>query len=375
MINDLQNWLLNSDIRIKNGDYSGGFYGWKNMIEVNDINKFPFIYNEVTGYSFSSFSHIYSEFKNSQCLIAMKESLEYIKKNLNENNLLNTGKRTNKDFKEKGEIENQIYLFDNGIIMSGLINYYKVIKDQEICNIAKEMGDSLIKYFFNGYNISNALLDVDLLPIDYGLEKWSTKIGSYHAKVGIGFNDLYNITRNKKYLIICKNICDFAVGLQNYDGSFLNNPGKFNNIFLHPHLYACEGLTYVGYAQKNKEWLISGLKGIEWTLSKLTTNGGVPRSNIDNTDQADCTSQLLRLLLLYYKDLNKYLKIPNENIDNAINLLYNRIIDFFIESEGAIKYTNHSNFVCTWCTMFVLQALILLYKKSNQETNLTEFFV
>lgn len=378
LVKDLENWLLNSDIRIKEGDDCGGFFGWKNIEAADKASKYPFIYNEVIGYSLSCFSYLYAETKKIEYIQSMRQAIEYVKKNITKDNLLNTGKRKDKDFREKGAIENQIYFFDNGIILAGLLNYYKVTRDQEVFKMAEELANALIKYFFKNNQIHSALLDINLSPSKYGLEKWSTRIGSYHAKLGMGFIDLYNITGNKTYLKICDNLCELAINMQNTDGSFLNNLGKNNQIYLHPHLYTCEGLTYVGSLKNDRKLLITGLKGIEWALSNMTITGGVPRSNIDRIDQADCTSQLLRLLLLYGKELEVYLKVPNDKIESAIDTLHNRIEIFFIESEKAIKYNDHSNFACTWCSMFTLQALVLWTKRNNNNGvhhSKIEFFV
>lgn len=377
LVKDLENWLLNSDIRIKKGDDCGAFFGWKNIEASDKASKYPFIYNEITGYSLSCFSYLYTETNEIEYIKSMKQTVEYIEKNMT-NNLLNTGKRKHKEFKEKGIIENQIYSFDNGIVLAGLLNYYKITKDQAVCKMAEELANALIRHFFKNDQIHYALLDVNLSPIKYGLEKWSTRIGSYHAKLGIGFIDLYSITGNKTYLKICDSLCKFALSMQNNEGSFLNNLDKNNQIYLHPHLYTCEGLTYVGSLKNDRKLLIKGLKGIEWALSNMTITGGVPRSNIDRTDQADCTSQLLRLLLLYSKELEVHLKLADDKIERAIDTLHNRIMSFFIDSEKAIKYNEHSNFACTWCSMFTLQAVDLWNKRNNNKAvhpSKIEFFV
>jgi len=380
MESELEKWLLNSNIRLKAGENCGGFYGWKNMLADNELSKYPFIYNEIIGYSFSIFSYMYSESKKGEHLNAMKESFEYIKKNITKNNLLNAGKRIDTRFKEKGDIEKQIYSFDNGMIIAGLINYYKITKYQEVYEIALKMADSLIKNFFKNHKICHALLDINLNPTSYSMEKWSSTIGSFHAKVGIGYSDLFDITGNKEYLRICYGLSELAINMQEPEGSFLNNQDNRNDIFLHPHLYACEGLTYIGSSLNDRRLFNAGLKGIEWAISTITDTGGVPRSKVQLIDQADCTSQLLRLLLLYDDALNYYSKISFEKIEKSIELLYNRIIKFFIQSEGAVKYNDSSEFACTWCSMFSLQALILLAKrnkKQNENKRLyrNEFFV
>ena len=377
MIEKLESWLLNS-IRVKEGENCGAMYGWKNIHAPNEAAKYPFIYNEIVGYSLSIFSFLYSETKKNDYLLAIGDSLGYIKRNITTKNLLNTGKIIDTNFTQKGDMEKQIYSFDNGMIIAGLINYYKISKSQEVYDLILRMVNSLIKYFFKEHKLRYALLDNNLRITNYGLEKWSSKIGSFHAKVGIGFTDLYKITGNCEYLKISYGLCELAMDLQEPDGSFLNNENNRDCIFLHPHLYACEGLTYIGSSLSDNKLLNSGLRGIEWAISTITETGGVPRNNRQSLDQADCTSQLLRLLLLYRDNLVSFSKLLSEKVEQCIEILYERIKSFFIQSEGGVRYDDCSEFACTWCNMFSTQALILLAKrKKNQymNTDRLEFFV
>ena len=61
-------WLLYSDIRIKSGLDTGAMYGWKNI----NPTSYPFIYNEIVGYSITAFSWIYSELGSVAALDATK---------------------------------------------------------------------------------------------------------------------------------------------------------------------------------------------------------------------------------------------------------------------------------------------------------------
>ena len=58
----------------------------------------------------------------------------------------------------KGDLENQIYSFDNGIIIAGLANLYSISTQVKILDLAKRMADALINKFFDG-NKMIALLD------------------------------------------------------------------------------------------------------------------------------------------------------------------------------------------------------------------------
>ena len=133
--------------------------------------------------------------------------------------------------------------------------------------------------------------------------KWSTIPGAYHSKLSLGFLELSKLTGNPNYAKISDAICDFAISLQKSDGSFKTGPDS-EITYLHPHLYACEGLIYSRVSQSNDKHLKSGLRGIVWAVTQLTDRGGLPRDNPGiSVEQSDVMCQLLRLLILCYSDL------------------------------------------------------------------------
>ncbi len=140
------NWLLNSDIRIKEGEDKGALYGWKDLTN----SSYPFIYSEIVGYAITCFSWIYIEKTNDQALIAARESSLWIRNNMR-SDVLTAGKLTrNTKFDLKGDLSNQVYTFDNGMILIGLLNLYKLDKDPENLQASIKMADTLIDKFFDG---------------------------------------------------------------------------------------------------------------------------------------------------------------------------------------------------------------------------------
>jgi hypothetical protein len=75
-------------------------------------------------------------------------------------------------------------------------------------------------------------------------------------------------------------------------------------------------------------------------------------------EQSDCTAQLLRLLTIFSHDMHHCRGFPKKKITNLMNTIFEGLKGFFIESEGAFSYDLSSNYACTWCNMFGLQALI-----------------
>jgi Glycosyl hydrolase family 47 len=350
-------WLLNSGIRIKGGTDKGALYGWKYL----NPPSYPFVYSEITGYAISCFLWIYTELGKIEALQAAKDAAQWIIKNTNSESLLVSGYTKQENFVEKGDLSNQIYLFDNGMVLAGLVNLHKISKKKDLLTLACRMADSLIKYFFKGSTISLALVDKFYKPMELTENKWSTIPGAYHSKLSLGFLELSKLTGNPNYVKISNAICDFAVSLQKSDGRFQTNPHS-NISYLHPHLYACEGLIYSGVFQSIERYLKSGIKGIVWAAQHLNNKGGLPRDSSEGSvEQSDVMCQLLRLLILCRSDLVELL--GQASLTNTIDKLHNRILDFCITSHdinrGSVKYQIGLDSACSWCAMFCIQALRL----------------
>jgi hypothetical protein len=386
-------WLLYSGIQITEGQDKGAVYGWKNLSTGSSSlssYSYPFIYSEITGYAVTFFSWVYSELKTEESLEAAKLSADWIIRNVllsssATSSLLVAGRIKEDNFKDKGNLSNQIYAFDNGMIIIGLLNLYKLTKDSTVLSTAENMTKSLIRYFFDDPSsskvITAALLDTNFKTVSYGKGKWSTVPGPYHSKLALALLPLYHITNNNLYRETTESLCNFTISLQKPDGRFITNPGSKDLTFLHPHLYACEGLIYVGITLRNTEYFVSGLKGLAWAVKQIKPNGGLPRSTQEqDIEQSDCMAQLLRLLIMCNSDLLSELLNKNDAaalvVDTAIELLYKRLLDFYVSEEpdrvghsrGAMKYQINIESLCTWCTMFSSQALRLYQRRKNNQT-------
>jgi len=366
-------WLLNSDIRIKDGKNKGALFGWKNL---NPIS-FPFIYSEITGYSITCFSWIYSQYSNKYALQAAKDASEWIIKNMRSYILVARLSDSNKSDQTKS----LYYAFDNGMIMIGLLNLYKIIKDPKLLKIAEYMGKTLIDRFFDGSKLT-ARLDELYNPIteneNGGTVKWSTISGSYHSKLSIGLLELSRLTNNKLFKEVSDSICDYSITLQKSNGQFITNP-ESDITYLHPHLYSCEGLIYSGLSQSMHSHYSAGLRGIRWAMDYALSSmkGGLPSNTGEGSlEQSDCTAQLLRLLILCRSQLEKSVDISE--LDNLINRLLLRLFDFYIstgEDRGGMKYHLNLDSACSWCTMFSMQALHIWKIRGSENVKWIEYFV
>ncbi len=356
-------WLLHSGIKIEDGIDKGALYGWKYL----DPPSYPFVYSEITGYAISCYSWIYSELGRQDALEAAKQAAEWVMRKMDSEYLLVAGYRRLDTFTEKGDLSNQIYLFDNGMVMNGLINMYRLTGKENFLTSARNMADSLIKYFFKNSTINLALIDKLHRP-EKGLKsKWSAAAGSHHSKISLGLLKLSKFEGNPIYKKFSNSVCNHAISLQNSDGSFATDSNS-NIIHTHPHLYACEGLVYSGIFLSNEEYFMAGLRGIIWAINQLNDKGGLTKENSKaSIEQSDIISQLLRLVILCHSHLLKF--FDRSTLTNTINNLHERILTFCILSNdvnsGGIKYQANLESTCSWCTMFCMQALWLWWKKTN----------
>ena len=374
ILQDNVNWLLHSDIRIKDGQNKGALFGWKNL----NPKSFPFIYSEITGYAVTSFSWIYSSLGNALALQAARESAEWIQRNMQSNLLV---ARPPALGIEPNDLSKLFYSFDNGMIVIGLVNLYKITNDVNNLLLAEKITQALIGRFFDGEKLT-ARLDNSYNPMmkenTNGVVKWSTISGAYHAKLSLALLELSRLTNNPTYSKVSNSICDYAVKLQSSEGQFITNPGS-DIVFLHPHLYACEGLIYSGIIQSNEGHHRVGLKGILWAIeqAEASKRGGLcSKTAGDAVEQSDCTAQLLRLLILCRSHLEKF--INSSKLDNVTQRLHTKLLDFYITNgndRGAMRYQLSLESACSWCTMFSMQALHLWKIRNSSKLIWLEYFV
>lgn len=377
IFNDNVRWLLYSGIRIKNGSNRGAVYGWKNL----EPPSYPFIYSEITGYAITSYVYIYSELLNYEVLSAAKDCAYWLIQNISKNksstiSLLPAGVIEVPNFNQKGDLSNQIYAFDNGMVVIGLLNLYKVTKDKNLLTAAEKIAKSLVDVFFDGSKLVAVLdrsyntISSDSFKDNYGI-KWSSVSGPYHSKLSLCLLELSSLTNNNYYAAISDSLCKFALKFQRADGRFITNPDQENITFLHPHLYACEGLIYAGIRHTNKDFLLAGIKGVIWAMNQINlSTGGLPRNTAAVApEQSDCMAQLLRLLVICNSHIQEFMK-SSDLVRSAIEKIHKRLVDFYIAEgtdKGGIRYQNSLDTACSWCTMFTMQALRLRAKRLKFE--------
>jgi hypothetical protein len=251
------------------------------------------------------------------------------------------------------------------MIMVGLLNLHKLTGDLRFLRYSESIAKAIIQWFYESPRMM-AVVDQNFKPIVGNQDKekkWSMVPGAYHSKLALGLLELADLTGEDSYRKVSYSICNSLKSWQTSDGRFITNPDT-GITYLHPHLYACEGLIFSGLKDFKQEYLTMGLNGLKWAIKIMLSNGGVlPRSTLEkNVDQSDCISQLLRLLILCRPQLLEEINFRAHSLlDKVIEKLHLRLLDFYIpfgyEDEGAMKYQISMESACSWCTMFSMQAL------------------
>jgi hypothetical protein len=87
--------------------------------------------------------------------------------------------------------------------------------------------------------------------------------------------------------------------------------------------------------------------------------------------QSDCTAQLLRLLIMNRESLQKFIEKNFSSpmvVDEVIGGLQRGLLGFYFSGEdeaGGFKFHLESGSLCSWCTMFSIQALGLWKKRDK----------
>lgn len=355
-INSGINWLLSSGIQNTDGDHKGGFNGWYDI----DSKTYPFVYSEITGYGITTLLFANS-IKHDPVLIQRAEMAAdwIINKSLHDcGGARARAYNTEPDHMYSFE-SNMLLIFDNGMILPGLVGLFNVTKNRKYLEAALTIGKFLISMqkqdglFYATYDASNGKrLDTQ--------DKWSSQSGSYHAKLAIGLIDLYNTTKNETFKESALKICKASLAMQK-DGRFVTQQSE-QSTHMHPHCYSAEGLLYAGLMLGENKFIESAKKATEWALDTQLPGGGVPCKFIDGKfithERSDTIAQVLRLAL-YFNSIGMVESGKGIESLKARLLQFQKKGDehiggFFYGTELDGTKRNHVN---SWCSFFALQAL------------------
>ena len=376
------NWLINSGIQNidkTREELYGSFNAWYEQ----DTGDYPFVYSENTGYMLTMMCYLWDRTKNEEFLKRARLAGDWLLNVIHEPNggfrCIYPLKPSRFDFKK-----DQMYAFDNGIVLNGLVNLYRVTKEERYLVSAVAVADYLVYYFqkpsgafFPVYQIA----DGKFFESD---KEWSMTSGSYHVKIAIGLLNLYDLSKKKKYWESAIKICDFALSCQNASGRYISylTRGGTN---AHPHCYTSEGLWVAGAVLDREDYLESSTRAIQWLLDMQSKEGFIPRLFLDDkpiyNERLDALSQTLRLSMIHMAG-----KRLSESVKSKIELLRSHILtcqadDKDLKANGGFYFGRLSTggevmpHVNLWVTSFAIQALQLYADYYAGEFRLNPFLI
>jgi hypothetical protein len=356
-------WILRaSQVQSDDPTLDGGFISWYD----EQIQTPAYVYSEISGYMLSLLCSLWSRTGNEAVLSSAIQAGDWFLRTAHEPTggfrcLFSIGTTR---FDAKKDL---IYTFDCGVILSGLVNLYRVTGQIRYLAASVTLGDWLINRMQKRTGAFLPLYDVAGDSYPENNAEWSLCSGSYHTKVAIGLINLFDVTQAEKYKRSAVAACDFALGFQQPDGRFVTFPDE-GGTNLHPHCYSAEGLWVVGSYLKRTDYLEASARATAWAWCQQSSEGLIPRHhhNGENmySERVDILCQAVRLAVIHRAEgrLPAALDVQIERLIPII--LRNQSLSSDSNAHGAFYFgrqsngeiTRHAN---TWVTQFAIQALTL----------------
>ena len=354
---NVKNWILNSGLVISHPNNEN--YGAVHSFLDKKNEKFGFLYPEITGYAVSTFCFLYQLEKNDQYIKLAKASSNWIIGIFEKFGGIIHGLED-----ENNSRKQLAYSFDTAICTKGLLDCFKLTKDERFLDYAKK----LVEWLKGAITIQGTILPyMELKSNEFreSDEVWYKKSGCLHIKTSIPFVQLHQITKDKSYLDSAIKICNTYSRFQNQDGSFSLHE-NVKTINLHTMSYALEGLLYIFSVTKNEEYLQSIEKALDWCANQIGDDGsiGLWFNSKYKSKAVYPIAQIIRLMILLDKFHNndKYIKNVLKLHSFMISLQANDsnqkvnggFYEEFYKSMFSWKKREKLN---SWGSLFAIQAL------------------
>jgi hypothetical protein len=384
-------WLCESDILNRDRD-KPSFGGINNGYLWRD-KKYQYVYNEITGYAINTFIAIYQWLGQETYLQYAKDAADY---------LISLQCRDNQAF-EYGAISHSLvfpdlnnvkkyFSFDNAVILHGMVNLYRITREERYYTASLDLGNFLIKMQQKGGSFY-CHYDAGDHRIEHANDEFFYDNGCLHVKNAIGLMYLDRISGDKHFYQAGERACEWGRRLLAKDGLFWANTRK-KYVFTHAHCYATEGYLYAYYFSKKPEHLeiaqcageaLIGLQNQDGSLYRIYKNKLLMKNQVGNRFEMsikrwrnekkypwktiDATSQAARIWILLFSINNErsYLQAAEKAIDflrnnqvsetgdrNMSGGLYYQRCD---SANGAEAKINGGMY--TWCAQFSLSAFML----------------
>ncbi len=375
-------WLLESGVQLDTElpDSAGGFAAWYD----EDARSMPYVYAEITGYLATFMAWMHARTQSEAYLHSATRAADWLLDSpiyhapSGAMRCLQPLAPSRFDYKH-----NQIYVFDCGVILSGLVNVYRATGASKYLEASMRLADWLCSAAQHATGAFRPVYDIAANAWLESNAEWSLCSGSYHTKVSLGLANLYDVTQEQHYRRAAERGCDFALRFQHADGRFASFPenGGTNS---HPHTYSAEGLWAVGNLLDREDYVLAARHATEWLFSVQSAEGFVPRHYHNGqplyNERVDILAQALRMAEIFgFKGgLNG---VNTSQIEKLVPLiLRNQAQSTDAAVDGGFYFGRLSNgeqmrHVNVWVSAFAAQALFTRADRLQQGSQLAPHFM
>ena len=273
-IDSAKKWVMDSGIQ--NTDNNALVHGSYNAWYDSDLGEYAYLYSESSGYFITLMCHLFDLTGEKKYILNGKRAGDW---------MLNATYESNGAFRclslqsgpsKYDHKQDQMYSFDNGVIVNGLVNLYRSTKKEKYFAAAVTTADWLVMSAQSPSGSFKPVFDIDAERFFESDKEWSMSAGSYHVKIAIGLLNLYDLTDINKYLDAVVKVCDHTLGYQLASGRYISFLSK-GGTNAHPHCYTAEGLWVSGKYLDREDYLNSSAKSIKWLLDLQNSEGMIPR--------------------------------------------------------------------------------------------------
>jgi len=371
-------WLTKSEII--HGSSANSRYGPLKGGYLIDEKKYNFIYNEINGYGISCFVNLYRSTGNEEYLRHAKAVADYLFSTLSgEDGHVSTLAFVHSASFPEQKLNRRYFSFDNGMIVSGLLDLYEVTGDLKYYDHGKRCISWIIESLQQSDGAFHSYYNADTGEIWHGGEGFINDRSAIHTKLSIPLLKVWKHSGNAAFLNSANTLMKWAKGLQAEDGAFWSDEYK-KTVFTHYHCYAVEGFLYAYHVTRNEEYRSAALRGIDWLWGAQLRDGSMNykyksrhsildglKDRLIKRKTSDATAQAVRLWLLAdtITGENNYreaaakgvrflerMQLSNTDDKKTLGgLLYRRKQFMFIGRMQAKLYS--------WCTQFAAQAFTM----------------
>ncbi len=253
-------------------------------------------------------------------------------------------------------------VFNNGMIMHGLLDYYNVSGDKELVDACMKSAEWLMK----------------VQSPDGSWRQFTVHQLSSNTVSAAALLRLADITGDNSYRSAGNRNIEFALGLQAENGYFKGNGyDSGSSAFTLTLAYAIGGLLEAAILENNKEWQEAALKGLLPVLNCVGTDGflaGELDEEFRSTSSFSCLPGNGLLAILSYKLASL---TGNENLRLKADLLTDYIKKFQLDSaqkgvKGGVSGSwpisgNYCAYeITSWGVRYFLEAVMM--QDSNRES-------